>query len=84
MKLDAATAQDRRYLLRKTHSNALLGLPENVAQIALLPVAYTIGTEFRPAHRPPPESITFFNGWRQTAGGGLGARSSGARGNSDG
>jgi hypothetical protein len=29
----------------------------------MFPVAYTIGTDFRPADRPPPESITSFNSW---------------------
>jgi hypothetical protein len=32
-------------------------------QAALFPVAYTIGTDFRPASRPPPETITFWNTW---------------------
>jgi hypothetical protein len=26
-------------------------------------VAYTIGTDFRPASRPPAESITYWNSW---------------------
>ena len=42
----------------------LLGLPENVVQTALLPVAYTIGTEFKPAARPPVATITHWNGWQ--------------------
>lgn len=41
----------------------LLGIPDDVMQMALLPVAYTIGDTFRPALRPPPESITFFEQW---------------------
>jgi len=41
----------------------ILGIPENVMQCALLPVAYTIGTDFKPAQRPPPESITHFDRW---------------------
>ena len=35
----------------------ILGLSEPTHQVALLPVAYTIGTDFRLAERPPPESI---------------------------
>ena len=42
----------------------LLGIPETVTQVALLPVAYTIGTEFRRADRRPVEAVTYFNGWR--------------------
>jgi ribulose bisphosphate carboxylase small subunit len=41
----------------------LLGLPDNVTQIALIPVAYTIGTEFRAARRPAPEEVVFWNSW---------------------
>ncbi len=41
----------------------LLGVPDNVTQIALLPVAYTIGTDFKPAVRPPVEKITSWNTW---------------------
>lgn len=41
----------------------LLGIPENVMQVALLPVAYTKGTDFKRASRPPIEGITHWNGW---------------------
>jgi nitroreductase len=43
-----------------------LGIPDDVLQIALLPVAYTIGTDFKPAERPPVEQITFWNEWGQS------------------
>ncbi len=51
------------HLAFEEESRELLGLPENVVQTAMLPVAYTLGTEFRPTRRPPPESITHFNTW---------------------
>jgi len=41
----------------------LLGLPDNVMQVALLPVAYTKGTDFKRAERPPVASVTHWNGW---------------------
>jgi nitroreductase len=41
----------------------VLGIPEGVTQVAMFPVAYTIGTDFKPADRPPPESITSWNEW---------------------
>ena len=41
----------------------LLGIPPAVTQIALLPVAYTTTTSFRPAGRPPVEDITFYERW---------------------
>ena len=42
---------------------ALLGIPAGVTQVALFPVAYTIGTEFRPADRPRATDVTFFDHW---------------------
>jgi len=41
----------------------LLGIPDDVLQVALLPVAYTVGTEFKSAKRPPVETIAFFDRW---------------------
>jgi nitroreductase len=43
-----------------------LDIPEGVTQIALLPVAYTKGTDFKPAQRPPVETITYWNTWGET------------------
>jgi nitroreductase len=43
-----------------------LGIPEGFTQIALLPVAYTIGTDFKPAARPPVEDITYWDTWGDT------------------
>jgi nitroreductase len=42
---------------------ALLAIPPGVTQIALLPVAYTTTTTFRPAARPPVEDITYYEHW---------------------
>jgi len=44
----------------------LLGIPEDFLQVALLPVAYYTGDNFRPAVRPPPEEITWFERWGKT------------------
>jgi nitroreductase len=50
--------------LAKEHEVAeLLGIPSTVTQAALFPVAYTVGTDFRPAARPPAETITFWETW---------------------
>ena len=51
------------HLAFEKESREILGLPENVVQTALLPVAYTLGMDFKPTQRPPPESITYFNDW---------------------
>ncbi len=42
----------------------LLGIPDNVTQCCLLPVAYTIGDDFKVAERRPPEHITHFDTWQ--------------------
>jgi nitroreductase len=44
----------------------LLGIPDTVTQIALLPVAYYTGDTFSPAPRRPAPEITYFNRWKQT------------------
>ncbi|MEZ5560659.1 MAG: nitroreductase family protein [Pseudomonadales bacterium] len=51
------------HLVHEKEAAALLGLPEDVMQVALLPVAYTRGTDFKRAERPPIEHITHWNGW---------------------
>lgn len=54
------------HLAKEREVAELLGIPETVTQAALFPVAYTIGTEFRPAARPPAETVTFWDGWERT------------------
>jgi len=51
------------HLAREAEAAELLGIPTNVTQVALLPVAYTIGTDFRPATRPPVEQVTYWDTW---------------------
>jgi nitroreductase len=51
------------HLAREREVGELLGIPATVTQAALFPVAYTIGNDFRPASRPPAETITFWNTW---------------------
>jgi nitroreductase len=51
------------HLGKESEVAELLGIPHTVTQAALFPVAYTIGTDFRPASRPPAETITFWNTW---------------------
>lgn len=42
----------------------ILGIPvEGYTQAGLFPVAYTIGTDFRPAKRLPAESVMHINEW---------------------
>jgi nitroreductase len=51
------------HLAKEREVGELLGIPATATQAALFPVAYTIGTDFRQASRPPAESITFWNTW---------------------
>ena len=51
------------HLMEEKAAAELLGIPDNVMQIALLPVAYTKGTDFKPAKRPPVAKITHWNRW---------------------
>jgi hypothetical protein len=39
------------HLLREPDASAILGIPGDVAQLALVPVAHTVVTSFRPAQR---------------------------------
>ena len=45
----------------------LLKIPDDVMQVALLPVAYTLGTDFKQAARPPVSTITSFDEWGNSA-----------------
>jgi nitroreductase len=51
------------HLAKEREVGELLGIPATATQAALFPVAYTIGTDFRPAARPPAASVTFWNTW---------------------
>lgn len=54
------------HLFRAEEVAQLLGIPDDVTQVALLPVAHTVGTDFRPAERAPVEQITFWDSWGDT------------------
>jgi nitroreductase len=43
----------------------LLGIPPHLSQAGLIPVAYTKGTDFKPATRGPVEEITYLNSYKQ-------------------
>ena len=51
------------HLAHSDEVSALLGIPHNVLQVGLLPVAYTVGTEFKLARRRPAETITHWDSW---------------------
>ncbi len=42
----------------------VLGIPDHMSQAGLLPVAYTTGTDFKPAKRDPVELITYLDTYK--------------------
>jgi len=52
------------HLFREAEVAKILDIPDGVSQVALLPVAWTVGSDFKPAKRPPPESIVHWNRWQ--------------------
>ena len=52
------------HLAHEQEAADLLGIPyDEVMQAALIPVAYTIGTDFKPATRAPLESMVHWDRW---------------------
>lgn len=51
------------HLRYETEIAQLLGIPDDVRQGVLLPVAYTKGTDFKPAPRQPLDDVLHVNGW---------------------
>jgi nitroreductase len=51
------------HLSCEAEAAALLGIPDDIMQVGLLPVAYTKGTEFKPAKRPPVGEIVHWERW---------------------
>ena len=49
--------------MRKNRICELLGIPDDITQAALLPVAYFTGEDFRPAKRTPARELTSWNSW---------------------
>jgi nitroreductase len=52
------------HLMHEREIADLLGIPyDEVTQVALIPVAYSIGTEFKPGKRRPLESMVHWDSW---------------------
>ena len=52
------------HLLHERAAAEILGIPyEQVMQVGLIPVAYTIGTEFKPGVRKPLETMVHWDRW---------------------
>ena len=58
------TAWTTLHLMFEKEIAELLEIPyEDVMQIALMPIAYTKGTQFKPAYRPPIETVMHVDRW---------------------
>jgi len=52
------------HLMHEREAAEILGIPyEQVMQVALIPVAYTIGTEFKPGRRKRLETMVHWDRW---------------------
>jgi nitroreductase len=52
------------HLAKEQEAADLLGIPGHMTQAGLLPVAYTKGTDFKPASRQPVEEITYLDSYK--------------------
>jgi nitroreductase len=52
------------HLRHEAEAAELLGIPDHMTQVGLLPVAYTLGTDFKPAARQPVEEITYLDTYK--------------------
>jgi nitroreductase len=57
------TAWTTLHLANEAETAELLGIPDGMTQVALIPVAYTKGTDFRPGTRKPFDDFVHWNGW---------------------
>jgi nitroreductase len=58
------TAWTTLHLMHEERVAGILGIPfDKVAQTVLFPLAYTIGTDFKPAKRADPATIVHFDAW---------------------
>jgi len=61
------TAWTTLHLMHEKAIAELLGIPyDDYMQVALVPIAYTRGTDFKPAYRPPVDSVMHINRWGGT------------------
>ena len=52
------------HLMQEERAAEILGIPYgDVTQVALIPVAYTLGTEFKPGRRKPLDTMVHWDGW---------------------
>ena len=58
------TAWTTLHLMHEEEIANLLGIPyAEYTQVALIPIAYTKGTQFKPAYRPPVSTVMHVDNW---------------------
>lgn len=57
------TAWTTLHLMHEKEAAEILGIPDNVTQTALLPVAYFLGEDFQPAKRLPVQQVISYDSW---------------------
>src|SRR5947207_7945039 len=51
------------HLEREAEAARILGIPDDVTQVCLLPIGYTTAADFRPGPRTPATEICYLDGW---------------------
>lgn len=57
------TAWTTLHLMHEKEAAEILGIPANVTQTCLLPVAYYTGDDFKPAQRLPVQQVISYDSW---------------------
>ncbi|MEM7540012.1 MAG: nitroreductase family protein [Pseudomonadota bacterium] len=58
-----ASAWTSLHLIYEAQVRELLGIPQNITQAALLPIAWLTGGELKPAKRLPLNDVSYWNHW---------------------
>jgi nitroreductase len=58
-----ASAMTTVHLERHTEMAHLLGIPDDVTQAALIPIAHLVGEDLHPAHRRPVREVAYLDHW---------------------
>ena len=62
------TAWTTLHLDYEREAGELLGIPDTVTQVALIPVAYYTGDDFKPGERRDVDEVAYWNRWRNREG----------------
>jgi nitroreductase len=53
------------HLAYEREAAEVLGIPDSVTQVAMIPVAHYKGEDFKPARRRPVTDVVYVNGWKK-------------------